>query len=57
MKYSNFIGGLRAGYNFPIRENKAFLDITGCKDLLIADRNYYLAHKNDIEDWASGKDI
>jgi len=36
---------------------RAFLDITGCKDLLIADRNYYLAHKEEIEDWASGIDI
>jgi len=46
-----FVGGIEAGRNFPIRE-EPFLDLTGCNDLIIVDRQYFLDNEDLVRDWA-----
>ena len=50
-----FVGGIEAGRNFPVRE-EPFLDLTGCDDLIIVDREYYLKNEDLIRDWALNRE-
>jgi hypothetical protein len=52
LEYRNFIGGLTEGVNFPSKK-RPFIDLTGCSDIILIDRKYFLENKKLVEDWAS----
>jgi hypothetical protein len=50
------VAGLREGINFPrgkYNKDKPFIDLTGCKDIILVDRKYFLDHKETITRLAS----
>jgi hypothetical protein len=47
-----FIGGLVEGINYPKGKKTPMFDLTGCKDLIIVDRDYFLKNKALLEAWA-----
>ena len=49
----NFIGGLVEGINYPKGKNAPIIDLEGCNDIIIVDRNYFLRNKTLLESWAS----
>jgi hypothetical protein len=43
------------GYNFPkekFSKEKPFIDLEGCKDIIIVDRRYFLDYFGLIHSWA-----
>ena len=49
------MGGLVEGYNTPknkFSKDKPFIDLEGCKDIIIVDRRYFLENFRLIYDWA-----
>jgi hypothetical protein len=52
-----FVCGLREGYNYPSRKNpndKPHFDLTGCNEIILVDRQYFLDHLEIIKLWAIG---
>ncbi len=48
------IAGVTEGKNYPTRKNgKPFLDLTGCKNIIIVDREYFLKNNEEIKVLAS----
>jgi hypothetical protein len=50
------VAGLREGINFPkgkYDKDKPLVDLTGCKDIILVDRKYFLDHKETITRLAS----
>jgi hypothetical protein len=49
----NFIGGLIEGINYPKGKKSPIINLQGCNDIIIVDRNYFLRNKTLLESWAS----
>ena len=49
----NFIGGLIEGINYPKGKKSPIINLQGCNDIIIVDRNYFLRNKRLLENWAS----
>jgi hypothetical protein len=50
-----YIGWLTEGYNIPkgkFGKDKPFIDLEGCKDIIIVDRRYFLENFGFIHTWA-----
>jgi hypothetical protein len=50
----NLIGGLIEGVHFPKGKyvEKAFIDLTDCKGIIVVTSEYFLENKPFIEAWA-----
>lgn len=50
-----YVGGLLEGYNFPkgkFGKDKPFIDLEGCKDIIIVDRRHFIDYFGLIYRWA-----
>jgi hypothetical protein len=48
-----FVGGLIEGINYPKGKKTPIINLEGCNDIIIVDRNYFLQNKGLLETWAS----
>jgi hypothetical protein len=50
----NFIGGLIEGVNCPKGkyDDKPFVDLNGCKGIIIVSTDYFLKYNNTLKAWA-----
>ncbi|MGH9983409.1 MAG: hypothetical protein ACRD8W_05565 [Nitrososphaeraceae archaeon] len=59
MKADNlFVAGLIEGHNYPkgkFDKNNPFIDLDGCKDIIIVDRTFFLENIGLIRSWAAAR--
>lgn len=48
-----FVGGLVEGVNYLKTDDKSYIDLHNCMDLIIVDRKYFLENISLIFSWAS----